>query len=371
MPKVLGGLLLSAKDIPDIGVLIPCAVPVGLSRPARRRSRWSASMFRALKESQMPNPRSPWWPLTRLIPAPRDPADHRDADRGSAPNLRLPAPVYAGVYVDVENLPNTTHAQRLVETVIAEWPDTHPSVTRLSLYVPAQKADLWRFWGRAKFPGLALRVRGVQRFTRLASKNAADMAIAVDAIHDFVTTDTGYVAVVSNDSDFAALFVKIQELADAAGRSAPFLWITVGDGAGLSQDIRQFVRDDMRWDVPLEPQRSTASGPPTSLPAERPAPSKPAAAAATAPSAPNPDHRVVADRLLTELPEGRFKAQHALKVIERAWPGHAAAANTQRCGQFLAKELWPLLQKRGVKLVRQNSPRTYEITTAAKAPRSG
>ena len=321
----------------------------------------------------MPNPKSPWRPLTRLIRAPRGTTNLGETDLSSAANPRLPAPVYAGLYVDVENLPNTTHAQHVVETVIGEWPDTRPPVARLSLYVPAQKADLWRFWARAKFPCLTLRVRGVQRFTRQASKNAADIAIAVDAIHDFATTDTGHVAVLSNDSDFAALFVKIQELADAVGRSAPFLWITVGDVAGLSHDIQEFVRDDMRWDIPLELPRAAAA-PPKTAPAAKPAQSKPTAstrAATPARPAAKPDNRAVADRLVAELSEGRFKAQHALHVIERAWPGHPAAVNTQRCGQYLAKELWPLLQERGVILVRQTSPRTYEIVKGAKAARSG
>ena len=216
-------------------------------------------------------------------------------------------------------------------------------------------------------------MRGVQRFTRQASKNAADMAIVVDAVHDFATTDTGHVAVLSNDSDFAALFVKIQELADAVGRSAPFLWITVGDVAGLSHDIQQFVRDDMRWDIPLELPHAAAA-PTKTAPAAKPTQSKPTAstrAAIPARPAAKPDNRAVADRLVAELSERRFKAQHALNIIERAWPAHPAAVNTRRCGQYLAKELWPLLQERGVKLVRQTSPRTYEIVKGSKAARSG
>lgn len=90
---------------------------------------------------------------------------------------------------------------------------------------------------------------GVQRFTRIASKNAADMAIAVDAIHDFATMVASHVAVISNDSDFAALFVKLQELADANGQPPPFQWITVAGASGISRDIQQFVRADLRWDI--------------------------------------------------------------------------------------------------------------------------
>ena len=324
----------------------------------------------------MSKPRSPLKPLARLIrPQHRrgDVRDHSSAAR------QLPAPVRAGLYVDVENLRDTRHAQRVVEAVLDQWPDARPPVGKLSLYVPAQKAELWRFWARNRFPDLGLRVRGVQRFTRLASKNAADMAIAVDAIHDFATTAAGHVAVVSNDSDFAALFVKIMEIAGADGDSIPFLWITVGGSGGLSQDIEQFVRADMRWDVAVDSPASVASA--RAEPDSKTVRTKVAPAGPTQPSpkpSPNapkptpskPDNRIVANRLIAELPEGTFKAQHALNVIARVWPHHPAAGNTQLCGQFLAKELWPLLRDRGVKLVRETSPRTYEIGRDVKTRNS-
>ena len=306
----------------------------------------------------MPRPRSPLQPLTRLI---RRQHPHADGQDHSSPAPQLPAPVRAGLYVDVENLRDTRHAQRVVEAVLDQWPDARPPVGNLSLYVPAQKAELWRFWAHNRFPDLALRVRGVQRFTRLASKNAADMAIAVDAIHDFATTVAGHVAVVSNDSDFAALFVKIMEIAGATDDAAPFLWITVGGSGGLSQDIEQFVRADMRWNIALDSLPSSARGR-----AERDSKTErtkaaPAGTKATQGTPSRPDNRVVVDRLIAELPEGTFKAQHALNVIARVWPDHPAAGNPGLCGQFLAKELWPLLRDRGVKMVRETSPRSYEI----------
>ncbi len=118
----------------------------------------------------MPNPKWPWRPPTRLIRAPRGPTDHGESDLSSAASPRLPAPVCAGLYVDVENLPNTTHAQHVIETVIGDWPDTRPPVARLSLYVPAQKADLWRFWARNKFAGREhTEVRSVPRQGTLAA----------------------------------------------------------------------------------------------------------------------------------------------------------------------------------------------------------
>ncbi len=43
------------------------------------------------------------------------------------------------------------------------------------------------------------------------------MAIVADAVADFTTGVASHIAVVSNDSDFGALFVKIQELASRSG----------------------------------------------------------------------------------------------------------------------------------------------------------
>ncbi|MCY3841638.1 MAG: NYN domain-containing protein [Gammaproteobacteria bacterium] len=262
------------------------------------------------------------------------------------------------------------HAQCVIEAVLEQWPDERPPVRQLSLYVPAQRTELWRLWARTRFPSMGLRVRGVQRFTRIASKNAADMAIAVDAIHDFATAAASHIAVISNDSDFAALFVKLQELAEATGQPPPFQWITVAGASGISREIQQFVRADMRWDIVVEaPPAPTPVGPSASPNRSR---AKAGRAAGTKPrqSAIKPDNREVAIRLIAELPKGTFKAQHALNVIARLWPGHPAAGNTQLCGQFLAKELWPHLQQLGVKMVRETSPRTYEIGAGVKTPGS-
>ena len=81
-------------------------------------------------------------------------------------------------------------------------------------------------WAPSRFPDLEVGVRGIQRFAR-GWKNAADMAIVADAVADFAAGLVNHVAVVSNDSDFGALFVKIQELANRADR---------GGAAALSVD---------------------------------------------------------------------------------------------------------------------------------------
>ena len=56
---------------------------------------------------------------------------------------------------------------------------------------------------------------------------------------------------VGNDSDFGALFVKIQELSAGSGRidPVPFLWINLPDGGGLSEEVEAFVPERLRWAV--------------------------------------------------------------------------------------------------------------------------
>ena len=317
--------------------------------------------------------RKSFLPLARLRRSPRESDAAQDRRSGAtAANALLPAPVRAGLYVDVENLSDAPHSQRVVEAVLKQWPDERPPVRQLSLYVPAQRTELWRLWARSSFPSLGLRVRGVQRFTRIASKNAADMAIAVDAIHDFATSVASHIAVISNDSDFAALFVKLQELADAKDQPPPFQWITVAGASGISREIQQFVRADMRWDIVVDTPPAPKLNQVGTSPAPKPTRAKASSATGVKPRQPaaKPDNRQIAIRLIAELPKGTFKAQHALNVIARLWPGHPAAGNTQLCGQFLAKELWPHLQQLGVKMVRETSPRTYEIGTDVKTPDS-
>ena len=120
--------------------------------------------------------------------------------------------------MDIENLKNAEHARAVIETIVRDWPEALPPVGRLCLYAPADKTGLWGVWAPIRFSGIEILVRGIQRFAR-ESKNSADMAIVGDAVADFTTGVANHIAVVSNDSDFGALFVKIQELASDSGHT--------------------------------------------------------------------------------------------------------------------------------------------------------
>ena len=318
-----------------------------------------------------------------------------DADGNAVNGIRpSAAPSGSAVYVDTENLRDSDHARDIVAGVVANWPDAYPPMGSLSLYVRADKADLWRLWAETEYPGLQVRVRGVQHFSASSkAKNSADLAITADAVGDLIAGQAATVAVVSNDSDFGALFVKVRELAADRGvrdGGAPFLWITAPDAGLLSPEMEKFIPARYRWDLsdagagngaaPAIPAAAAAAptvskpapkplqeaGRPAALPAA-PAPAAPAPAAATAgDNATQPGSDAVAEELVRQLPVGRFRVADAQNVIQRRWPGLPVAEHKASLGTYLLNEVWPILAERGVEMPGRSSPRTYEITQAAK-----
>ena len=318
-----------------------------------------------------------------------------DADGNAVNGIRPSvAPSGSAVYVDTENLRDSDHARDIVAGVVANWPDAYPPMGSLSLYVRADKADLWRLWAETEYPGLQVRVRGVQHFSASSkAKNSADLAITADAVGDLIAGQAATVAVVSNDSDFGALFVKVRELAaDNGGRDggAPFLWITAPDAGLLSPEMEKFIPARYRWDLsdagagngaapaipaatasptvskPAPKPLRAAGRPAAALPAA-PAPAAPAPAAATAgDNATQPGSDAIAGELLRQLPVGRFKVADAQNVIQQRWPRLPVAGHKAKLGTYLLNEVWPILAEWGVEMPGRSSPRTYEITQAAK-----
>ena len=178
-----------------------------------------------------------------------------------------------------------------------------------------------------------------------------------------MTGQAAFVGVVSNDSDFGALFVKVKELARSVGvEQTPFIWITSPEAGGLSPELERFIPEGLRWDLSTAPAAPVAA-------VDKSSP-KPLAEAARPPALPAANagigNEAMAGELIRQLPLGRFRASDAQEVIASRWPEHPAAGDTAKFGQFLGKEIWPILQKRGVLMTRKSSPRTYEITQAAK-----
>ena len=130
---------------------------------------------------------------------------------------------YVGMYVDVENL--TDVAMEAIIHVFEQWPEELPRPRMLRLYVRADQVELWRFWATERRLSPDIQVVGVQHYTLKGSKNSADIALALDAITDLLKGRTTYAAVLSDDSDFATLFIKItQEVPRLDGGKSPFIW---------------------------------------------------------------------------------------------------------------------------------------------------
>ena len=114
----------------------------------------------------------------------------------------------SGLYVDMENL--QVEGQSMVQSLIENWPDKVPAVTRLTLYVRADQTELWRLWATSQFANMELIVHGTQHFSMSSTKNSADIAIATSAMADLLLKRVSHVVVLSDDSDFISLYVAIR-----------------------------------------------------------------------------------------------------------------------------------------------------------------
>ena len=236
----------------------------------------------------------------------------------------------AALYVDTENLDDTS--QIFVETVIGSWPDQVPPPTRLNIYVQADRVQLWEMWAASRFPQFAVRVHGIQHFTE-RSKNTADIALAIDAVADFVAGTTQFVAVMSDDSDFISLYAKLREL---TGGSTPFLWMMTDRTASQASTIRDYLTNDYIH-VVSDPAKSGDDG-------KR-----------------DPELTTMAAEIVEKIPLGSFKSSDCQPIIKKRWPKHPMAKMTSaNFGTEFANKLWPILEERGVKLT-GTSPRRYEM----------
>lgn len=252
-------------------------------------------------------------------------------------------PVGAGLYVDTENLQNS--ARFLIETTVEQWPPEIPALSRLNLYVRADRVALWDIWAGSRFPGLAVTVRGIQHFTSPHAKNSADIAIAIDAVADLVTGATRFVAVMSDDSDFMPVYAKLKDLGE--GR-VPFLWVMTDRTGTKASTIEDFFPND-HIQVVSVPETGAGS-------------SVPSGGEGSAPAL----WHEMADLIIQEIPVGPFRSVECQPVIQSRWPDHPTAKMPgQQFGAEFAGKLWPILEGRRVKLLR-TKPRKYEMTKEAK-----
>ncbi len=264
----------------------------------------------------------------------------------------------SGLYVDVENL--QSDAQELVGSLVAEWPEGVPELSKIVLYVRADLVALWEMWSLSLAPSAEVEVKGVQHFSMQGSKNSADIAIAVDAVTDLVRGRISHVAVFSDDSDFMALFAKVKaetKQARKASSRAPFLWILTDRPGTKTPNIRQFFPPEYLHVVPMPSQ----SQPPQPTKA-----STPPVAQSTKSVKAEANSGLIAEAIMREIPVGTFKSPACKAIIVEQFPDHSSASmDGSRFGTYFMQEIWPLLEMRGVKLA-GTRPRKYEMTQSAK-----
>ena len=261
----------------------------------------------------------------------------------------------SGLYVDVENL--QTHAQRVVRALAEDWPSAAPPLRALSLYVQADRAELWRAWATSAFPNLDVAVRGVQHFSQSASKNSADMAIVANAMADWLLGRISHVAVISDDSDFISLYAAMRQERERQGESGadvPFLWIVTDRHKTVSETALQFFPPERLHRVSVSE---------TEPPVRAPAP------VTALVDASYPTMEEIAEAIINRMPVGTFKSTDCQPMIRRLWPDHPlATANSSSYGIEFKNDIWPILENRGVTIPNPNAqPTRYKMTEDAKA----
>ncbi len=272
----------------------------------------------------------------------------------------------AGLYVDIENLQED--AKALIGALIESWPKSFPRPGLITLYVQADQAELWRMWGVSKFKQAQVRVRGIQRFSGHLSKNSADIAIATDAVADFVRGRVGHVAVFSDDSDFMSLYAKVREEA-GENDDTPFLWILTDRRGTKSFNIRRYFPSEHIFVVRSSGQHASASrtgssGVSTHLPRSRELRSSRPRASQPDPAA----DRAIAQAIVDRMPVGYFKSTDCQSIVREMYPNHPLAhASSGVVGQRFVKSILPLLKDLGVTEPNPNRrPRRFQITEEAK-----
>ena len=298
----------------------------------------------------------------------------RGAETGSP--AESPPQRQTGVYVDVENL--RADAQSIVKTLLDNWPTVAPAPGVLCLYVRADFVELWRLWATSQFRGIEIVVKGVQHFSTHASKNSADIAIATDAISDLLSGRVGHLAVLSDDSDFIALYASVRDQTlreDPRSEHVPFLWVITDRNDTLSTTVQQYFPREAIHVVPVIEMPITPLSANAGLPMEAALPSNGSNPAPFVDGSPGIQETEdpglmedIARAIIQQIPVGQFKSIDCQQVIRRFWPDHPlAAASGPHFGTEFLKKVWPLLEQRGAKVANPGqAPRRYEMTASVK-----
>jgi hypothetical protein len=267
------------------------------------------------------------------------------------------------LYVDVENLRDM--ARQLITTTIEEWPANFPKPNILQLYVSADQTHIWEIWAGHKFPSLELNINGVQRYS-LATKNSADMSLMLSAFADISKNRATHVAILSDDSDYIALFTAMtKEIPRDDKNMIPFIWFITDRPDTHSRILDDFIpsqylhfikckNDKKPVDEIVKSKIVVRNRQPT----------------ITIDKATSNDQEInkIVEAIIQDVPVGPFRSTDCIKIVKKHFPSSPLSlANTATFGNQFAKNIWPLLEKRGARLPNPDKkPRKYEMTGEAK-----
>lgn len=267
----------------------------------------------------------------------------------------------AGIYVDAENLGmDEDIAQNVLKYALKEWDQDLPRITSISVY--GKKVALWRsslegmvnqLQGPWPFSNSRPRIRvlSTESYSRNQEKNAADIKLAIDACQDMLSGAVSFIAVLSNDSDFFALYEKSEELKVSPVAACPnlnlgsnrngsaFLLINHPVGAGVSPALRL---------VPVSHRKS--------LPAE----------AMLSPVVITNEE--IAEAVIREIEIGHFGNSDIREILngnEKLKEHRSVKLNDMDFDVFVKESIWPLLSERGVYLLKA-MPALYGMSETAK-----
>lgn len=277
-------------------------------------------------------------------------------------------PAVSGLYVDIENLQGPDFAQRFLTGLAQNWPSDIPPLGIVRLYAMADRQVLWEMWSDSQFADVGVAVKGVQHFSKNASKNSADIALALDAVCDLMTGSVQHIVVVSDDSDFAALFGKVRELrlgnqADSA--QTPFLWIMTSREHMRSKVVEAFSPNVYvrKMDVEIGEPPSADRGDDTQFNATELVQSM---LRYSANGVPTSDE--IAKAIIQDIDIGSFKSTDCQPIISGRWPGcEWEGMDGPLFGQRFIADILPTLKRYGVSDPYPNTkPRRYVMTRNAK-----
>ena len=276
------------------------------------------------------------------------------------------SPSITGLYVDVENL--LDHARPFLDSVIENWDLDLPSPKLMFLYVKADLQVIWEMWALGKFPGIDITVKGIQHLTKNPSKNSADIALSLDAATDFLSDRVNHIVVISDDSDFAALFGKISELhrnRQGLPNETPFRWIMTDRENTRSSIVSDFCPDKFIHVMKLKPDRASVSAEPNGTPFNA---TELVESVRGDLADDSPSNKEIAETIIEHLPVGNFKSSSCQPIIRQQWPRHSSAAQGSAAfGIWFSSEVLSELKAYGVLEPNPNrKPKQFVMTEAAK-----